>query len=374
MTRDAGDVGVDVAEEARRVGETGADQQGPGQRPGDVDRSERHRPVEDVDAEAPRVDPVADPHLGVGRAAGRERQHEARLRLAQDHPVVHDVAALVEQQRVARPAGLDVRDVAGVEPFEELDDVRPGDDQLAERADVADRDALADGPVLRDRVAVVPRPPPATEPVHPRPEREVLVVERRPPEGVDVAVGGGLGQRDLAGRRAGRERLGHLAGRAAIHDRTCGRQAPPWHGPRPAWLARLSSSSSVKPRSQAPARSATVVPMQPTDDALGRWRGKRLVGGRRADRRSSRHGAGHPCQESRGGRPRPTDDRVGGRRRLGASRRIRGHDGADAAARSPSNRTRRTVDRRTARRRAASRSPRPAQATPAACIAPRRGP
>ena len=38
----------------------------------------------------------------------RERQHEAGLRLAQDHAVVHDVAALVEQQRVARPAGLDV--------------------------------------------------------------------------------------------------------------------------------------------------------------------------------------------------------------------------------------------------------------------------
>ena len=124
VARHAGDVGVDVAEEARRVGETGAPQQLPGERPRDVDRGEGHRPIHDVDAEAPRVDPVADPHLGVGRAAGRERQHEPRLGLAQDHPVVHDVAALVEQQRVARAAGLDVRDVARVEPLQGLDDVR----------------------------------------------------------------------------------------------------------------------------------------------------------------------------------------------------------------------------------------------------------
>ena len=77
-----------------------------------------------------------------------KRQHEPGLGLAQDHPVVHDVAALVEQQRVARAAGLDVRDVARVDPLQRLDDVRPADDELAERAHVADRDALADGPVL----------------------------------------------------------------------------------------------------------------------------------------------------------------------------------------------------------------------------------
>ena len=134
VARDAGDVGVDVAEEARRVGEAGAPQQLPGERPRDVDRGEGHRPVQDVDAEAPGLDPVADPHLGVGRAAGREGQDEPRLGLAQDHPVVHDVAALVEQQRVARAAGLDVRDVARVEPLQRLDDIRSGHDELAERA------------------------------------------------------------------------------------------------------------------------------------------------------------------------------------------------------------------------------------------------
>ena len=124
VARHAGDVGVDVAEEPRRVRQAEAAEQLLGERPRDVDRGERHRPVDDVDAEAPRVDPVAEPHLGVRGAAGRERQREPGLRLAEDHPVVHDVAALVEQQRVARAAGLDVRDVARVDPLERLDDVR----------------------------------------------------------------------------------------------------------------------------------------------------------------------------------------------------------------------------------------------------------
>ena len=164
---DPGDRRPDMAKEAGRLGEAEATEQLPGERPRDVDRGEGHRPVHDVDAEAPRIDPVAQPHLGVGGATARERQREPRLRVAQDHPVVHDVAALVEQQRVSRPADLDIRDVARVDALERLDDVRPADDELAERADVADRHALADRPVLADRVAVVPRPPPAAEPIHP---------------------------------------------------------------------------------------------------------------------------------------------------------------------------------------------------------------
>ena len=202
-----------------------------------------------MDAQAPRLDPVAHPHLGVGRAAGRERQHEPGLRLAQDHAVVHDVAALVEQQRVARAAGLDVRDVARVEPLEGLDDVRPGHDELAERADVADRDALADGPVLGDGVAVVPRPPPAAEAVHPRARargarRGAACAGRRRRvtsaaasasviwrDGGRAVNGGG----DLAGPRGDpgpdvRQAGAALAGADARRG-----------------VARLSSSSSVKP-------------------------------------------------------------------------------------------------------------------------------
>ena len=58
------------------------------------------------------------------------------------------------------------------------------------------------------RVAVGPRPPPAAEAVEPRAEAEVLAVERRAAEGVDVAARGGLGQREPQGRRPGRERGG----------------------------------------------------------------------------------------------------------------------------------------------------------------------
>ena len=79
-------------------------------------------------------------------------------------------------------------------PLQRLDDVRSADDELAERRDVADRHALADRPVLGDGVAVVPRPPPAAESIHPGAEGEVLVVERRPAEDVDRRVGGGLSQ------------------------------------------------------------------------------------------------------------------------------------------------------------------------------------
>src|SRR5438128_2642746 len=56
-------------------------------------------------------------------------------------------------------------------------------------------------------VAVVPRPPPPAETVHPRAEREMLLVQRSPAEGVDRRVGCRLAERDLAGGRAGGERL-----------------------------------------------------------------------------------------------------------------------------------------------------------------------
>ena len=282
-----------------------------GERARDVDRGEGHRPVQDVDAEAPRVDPVADPHLGVGGATGREAEHEPGLRLAQDHPVVHDMAALVEQQGVARAAGLDVGDVARVEPLQGLDHVRAGHDELAERADVAERDAFADRPVLGDRVAVVPRPPPAAESVHPRAEREVLLVQRRAPEGVDVRVGGRLAERDLARRRSGGEGRGHLAGprrdpradvgqaRAALARAEAGLAGA---------LEELELLEALRPRlvevrdGRAHARA---------DDAVGRRRWERRLLGRGADH-GERHLAGHPREHVAGCLAQPEDDGAAG--------------------------------------------------------------
>ena len=168
-------------------------------------------------------------------------------------------------------------------------------------------------------------------------------MERRPPEGIDVAVGGRLGQRDLARRRPGGERLGRRR-RCAPRSTTggaAGRRRPGTargrHG-----STRLSSSSSVKPRSQAPARSSTVAPMQPHTMPVGRGRGERR------DRRPPRRPVRTPPARRRPSAPgrRAAPGRGRGRRCRQASssrcrRRRRGHDGADAAARPPSNRTRR---------------------------------
>ena len=330
VARDAGDVCPDVRQEPGRVGEAGADQQRLRERPGHVDRGEGHRPVHDVDAEVPGVDPVADPHLGVGRAAGREAQHEPGLGLAQDHPVVHDVAALVEQQRVAGATGLDVRDVARIEPLQELDDIRPGHDQLAERADVADRDGLADRPVFGDRVAVVPRPPPRPEPVHPRPERDVLLVERGPPEGIDVDVSGRLGQGDLARGRTSRERLRHVA-RPFRDPGTDLRQArPALARPEAGEAGPLDEFELLEALVPGALEAVDGDLVAAADDALGgRRRERMLVGGIADDGQRDR--AGHPRQDVARREAQAKDRGVAGSRRLGAGRRVGGHDRADVA-------------------------------------------
>ncbi len=118
--------------------------------------------------------------------------------------------------------------------------------------------------------------------------------------------------------------------RAAIHDRTFGRQAPPWHGPRQAWLARLSSSSSVNPRSHASARSATVVPMQPqtTPSLGGGGRGWSVAASPTTVTGTD------PAIRARSVARREAqvdDDGVGRRRRLGAARRIGRHHGRHTA-------------------------------------------
>ena len=145
---------VAVLEEAGRVVDAEPAEELGRARPGDVDRPEGHRAVEDVHPQAPRLQPVPDPHLGRRRAAGGEGQGEAGLVVPADHAVVDDVAPLVQQEHVAGPPGPDVVHVVRVEALERLDDVRPRDDHLAEGRDVTDADALADGVVLRAQVAV----------------------------------------------------------------------------------------------------------------------------------------------------------------------------------------------------------------------------
>ena len=124
-------------------------------RAGDVDRAERGGLVDDVHVVAPGVAPVDHQRLGLFGARGRDREVEGLVVDAADRAVVVDHAALVEQQAVAQAARLEVADVVRVEPLEERDDVGPGDEELAERADVDDADALAHRAVLAslDRLA-----------------------------------------------------------------------------------------------------------------------------------------------------------------------------------------------------------------------------
>ena len=121
---------------------------------------------------------------------------------------------------------------------------------------------------------------------------------------------------------------GTASERAAIHDRMCGRQAPPWHVPTPARLARLRSSSSLNPRSQAPWRSSTVVPEQgqTTPSVGGGGRSWSLAAGPTA---RTRRLAGHPGEQVARRATEAQDDGVARGRDLRA-RVVRGDDGTDA--------------------------------------------
>ncbi len=207
MARHPGDIGLHVLKEPRLRGQPDPLQQLARQRTGDVDRGQRHGSVHHMNPKAPRVDPVAHPHLRVLGTRRREGQHEARLRLPADHSVVDEVPPLVEEQGVARAANPDVCDVRGIEPLQELDHIGPRDHELPERAHITERYSLAHRPVLGDMVAIVPRTPPAPEAIHARAKGDVLVVERGTAEGIDMHAGGRLGKRDLARCRARGERV-----------------------------------------------------------------------------------------------------------------------------------------------------------------------
>ena len=207
------------------------------------------------------------------------------------------------------------------------------------------------------RVAVVPRPPPAAEAVHPRAERDVLVVERRPPERVDVDVRGGLGQGDLARRRPGRERL--RAPRRTARRSTRGPAAGtrrPGTVPRQARLARLISSSSWKPLSQVPCEVLDGHAVAAADDA-GRWAAA-AADARRRHRRRRSAGSARPSapRTSRGASPRP---RIAVSHGVVVSAPVAGSAVTTARTR-PARRPRSGPGRRrrvrTARRPAASRS------------------
>ncbi len=119
---------------------------------------------------------------------------------------------------------------------------------------------------------------------------------------------------------------------ASRNARTCGRQAPPWHGPSPAHDARLSSSSSVKPFDHASSRSPTVTPMQRQTTAPGRWAAEEAGGRWPPGRRRGPARPGRPC--ARAGRAAPDQGRRSPSGQVSPSPPVggAGHDRTDATA------------------------------------------
>ena len=186
-------------------------------------------------------------------------------------------------------------------------------------------------------------------------------MERRPAECVDVRVGRGLGERDLARGRAGGERLGHVAGPGG--DPRRGRAAGtrrPGTCRDTRGVERLSSSSSVKPRSHASARSPTVVPMQgQTTPSVGGAAGAGSSAAAR--RRRSPDVAGHPGEDVARRQAEAEDHGVGRRGGLGRRSVVRRHDRADPAGGVAFESDRRPSTRAGRRRGAAFRPRRPSQ-------------
>src|SRR4029453_3707115 len=116
-------------------------------------------------------------------------------------------------------------------------------------------------------------PPPAPEPVEPRAEAEVLVVERRAAERVDVTAGRGLPRGERGGRWSGREGGGQRAGTVGEVGAEVGQADGPLTRARAAEagpLGQLQLAEAAIPH----ARQA--LPRRPgarADDAVdGRWR------------------------------------------------------------------------------------------------------
>src|SRR6185312_5566585 len=115
------------------------------------------------------------------------------------------------QHCVAEAPGLEVADPARVQPLEERRRIRAGDDELAERADVHDADALAHRPVLGQGVSVVLGAAPGPGRLHGRVPGEMTLV----------------GGRAVMGPCAGPV----APGREAMKARTWRWHMAPWHGP-----------------------------------------------------------------------------------------------------------------------------------------------
>ncbi len=97
-------------------------------------------------------------------------------------PVVDDRAALVAEQAVARLSRLEARDVARDEPIERGARLRSVEMELAHVREIEETRGFAHGAVLGDDPRVLDGHLVAGERHHPRAERPMLLVQRRPPQ------------------------------------------------------------------------------------------------------------------------------------------------------------------------------------------------
>jgi hypothetical protein len=133
---------------------------------------------------------------------GRDRDVVAAVTEREDGAVVDDDAAFLEEEAVAQPAGLDVRDAHRVEPLEERARVGTGDEELAERPHVDQADTLAHGAVLAHDVAAVGLDPlPRSGPQLRRAEGLVDAAQARVALDVVPGAGGRLLERQRPHRR-----------------------------------------------------------------------------------------------------------------------------------------------------------------------------
>ena len=315
------------------------------ERPRDHDRPPLGREVDDVRPEPPAVGVVPEPGLHPIRASRRRREVPAFLAERAREAVVEHVARFVEGEQVARPTGSDVGEPRGEGDLHQVRGVRSRDEELRERPHVHHRHALADGPVLVRRVAVVERPQPGSGPSHPCARRDVRVVQGGALLDHGVDGGGERAQRHGPRGRARRRPCGGVGGRssvfrAAANAARCRPHIAPWHGPIVAVVYRFESSDERYPSAQARSRSATdtssqrhTVPAVDPGTACARDRG--------VTDDLDRIRAGHPDQVV----PRREAHR---QRRTGRSR---------SHGSRPRRRGARRSERRASRRRAGPRPP-----------------
>src|SRR5690606_13621268 len=112
-----------------------------------------------------------------------EGQPESGVVDSGDDPVVEYSAPFGQRQGVSRPAWRHVCDPVGVDPLQEGNGIGAIDDDLSERAYVAQGHSLPDRPILGLEIAVGPRPPPSPDPIHARSQRSVDPIQSRAVDG-----------------------------------------------------------------------------------------------------------------------------------------------------------------------------------------------